>query len=169
MGQTGGELIPVPLSTGTNLNNFPKKHKPMKIFVVFFILASTAVVNAQPPADNLYNREHNLWKPVPDDIYLQERGQKIPLQKPVTSIALLENRCYVVMERKIHLLSGEAFNLVKSGPENVKQLKSVNGALWALSSNGIYNLMENKWQKIDDKEFVDVCMHLGVLHAATSE
>jgi len=134
-----------------------------------FYVNNKRAIRARFPDNNFFGPTHRLWQPVPDEIYLQELGQKIPLGKPATSIAEFNNQCYVVVEGNIHWLSNESVNPVISGPVNVKQLKSLNGTLWALSSNGIYSLEENEWQKIDDREFVDICMHLGVLHAATRE
>ena len=138
--------------------------KPSAIIVFLFLILSSSI-----HADDLFGPTNRLWNPVPDNIYLQELGQKIPLDTPATSIAAFNNQCYVVVEGSIHMLSGESIHPVMSGPVNVKRLKSMNGTLWALSENGIYSLKENDWQKIADLEFVDICMHLGVLHAATRE
>jgi hypothetical protein len=110
-----------------------------------------------------------LWNPVPDDVYLQEVSRKIPLDNPVTSIGIYENRCYAVMEGKVHLLSGDQAEPVPSGPVGVNRLKNLNGALWALSKDGIYRLKTGEWEKIDNRAFVDICLHHGVLHAATRE
>ena len=138
--------------------------KPSAIIVSLFLILSSSI-----HADDPFGPTNRLWNPVPDNIYLQELGQKIPLDKPATSIAAFNNQCYVVVEGSIHMLSGESIHPVMSAPVNVKRLKSMNGKLWALSENGIYSLKENDWQKIADLEFVDICMHLGVLHAATRE
>jgi hypothetical protein len=137
--------------------------KSSGVLVIFLLIISSST-----RAQDSFGPDHQLWNPVPDEIYLQEIGQKIPLDQPATSIALFNNQCYMVVEGSIHMLSGETVQPVLSAPVDVKRLKSLNGTLWALSSDGIYSLEENKWQKNDDREFVDVCMHLGVLHAATS-
>ena len=138
--------------------------KPSAIIVFLFLILSSSI-----HADDPFGPTNRLWNPVPDNIYLQELGEKIPLDKPATSIAVFNDQCYVVVEGSIHMLSGESIHPVMSVPVDVKRLKSMNGTLWALSENGIYSLKENDWQKIADLEFVDICMHLGVLHAATRE
>ncbi|NOX67282.1 MAG: hypothetical protein GXO85_16165, partial [Chlorobi bacterium] len=43
------------------------------------------------------------------------------------------------------------------------------GELWALTKNGLYKLDNNDWKLIDDRKFVDLTTHNGVLHAATKE
>ncbi len=118
------------------------------------------------PAEG-FCQENHLWKAVPDQVFLQETGQKIPLDKPVTSVAVINEQCYVVIGGKISLLRNDSFAPDPDTPANVKKLKSVNNELWALSTGGIYLLKEKGWQKIDDREFVDICLHLGAPYAAT--
>ena len=120
-------------------------------------------------AQDLYKPEIRLWKAVPDRVYLQEISQKIPWDKPLTSIAVNNNQCYVLAEGSIHMLSGESIQPLRSAPEQVSRLISLDGTLWALSTNGLYRLQKNEWEKADDKVFVDLCLHLGVLHAATRD
>ena len=96
--------------------------------IVLFLLIISSSTNAQ----DFFSPTNRLWNPVPDKIYLQEISQKIPLDKPVTSIAVFNNQCYVVIEGSIHLLSGETIQAVVPAPVNVKSLESLNGTLWAL-------------------------------------
>ncbi|MEA3480001.1 MAG: hypothetical protein U9R60_17600, partial [Bacteroidota bacterium] len=60
-------------------NNF----KATGIIVLFFLLISSST-----RAQDSFGPTHRLWNPVPDNIYLQEIGQKIPMDKAVSSIAL---------------------------------------------------------------------------------
>ena len=39
---------------------------------------------------------HRLWKPVADGVYLQEVGEKILTEKPITSVAVYQGKAYVV-------------------------------------------------------------------------
>ncbi len=132
------------------------------VIVLFFLIHSSSI-----PAQDFYNPTDRLWEPVPDEIYYQEFGQKVSLDKPATAIEVFNDHCYVVVEGRMHLLQNGSVHPADSGPANVKRLKSLNGTLWALSSDGIYSLKENDWLKIADLEVVDICMHLEVLHAAT--
>ena len=136
--------------------------KPSRILILLFLILFSSNLTS-----TVFGQNPPLWNPVADDIYLQEYAQKIPMDKPAASLAVLNNQCYVVVEGKIHILENESINPITSAPVNVKKLKSLDGKLWALSSDGIYCLKNEKWDKLDDKEFVDVCMHLGDLHAAT--
>jgi hypothetical protein len=127
-----------------------------------FLLSPMAAGDAGTPPGR-------LWNPVPDDVYLQEVSRKIPLDNPVTSVGIYENQCYAVMEGKVYLLSGDGVDPVAAGPARIRRLKSLSVDLWALSTEGIYRLCDGEWHKMDGREFVDVCLHLGVVHAATRE
>ena len=131
------------------------------IILVFLLIVKPGL------ADDFFGHNRHLWKAVPDKVYMQEVGQKIPLTKPATSIAVFNHQCYVSVDGKIHKLLNSSIEPMKDGPANVKKLKSVEGVLWALTTDGIFRLNEDTWGKIDDKEYVDICSHLGILHAAT--
>src|SRR5690349_17773547 len=47
---------------------------------------------------------NRLWKPVSDDVYLQEIGQKIVTEKPVTSIGLYNETVFVVTGGTLEVL-----------------------------------------------------------------
>jgi len=110
-----------------------------------------------------------LWKPATDEVYLQEVAGKIKTAQPICSVGLFNDQCIVVMNRQSHLLSGESFTLIKNGPATINRLVTINGQLWALAEDGSYTFDGKKWTKRDSRVFVDMCMHQGTLHAATSE
>lgn len=128
---------------------------------IFFVFASYTMGQTQP--------EEHYWQPVQDDVYLQEVAHKIPLDQPIIGVGVHEDECYVIINQQIHQLKDEKFVEVNNSPEKVNRLISINGNLWALCSKGIYQLEANMWKKVDEREYVDLCMHLGVLHAATRE
>jgi hypothetical protein len=138
-----------------------------KIFIctnlILFILASSIV------AGDLFQTSHRLWNPAADDVYLQEVPDKIPTTNPVLSIAQYEGTCYSLINNSIYLLKETNLHRMKAGLSGVKRLITKDGNLWALSSEGLFRLKNKKWQKVDAREFVDLCMHLGTLHGATRD
>jgi len=135
----------------------------VKILILVCIMAGSVI------AQNGSKTPPKLWKAQPDEVYLQEVARKIPSERPVQSVALFQDICQVVIGGKINRLVGEGFNPEKSSPDGVKRLISINGDLWALAADGIYRMKGDLWQKIDNQEYVDLCMHQGVLHGATRE
>lgn len=137
----------------------------MRIFsIIFFtLLVINPLVHSQSTNGN------HLWKAASDDVYLQEKAHKIPTKKPITGVGMYAEECFVIIEKQIFQLHDDQFELQRKAPGDVSRLIALDGALWALTGNGIYNYSGNNWVKIDDQVFVDLCMHHGQLHAAAQE
>jgi hypothetical protein len=128
----------------------------------FFCLLNVSVFSQQ-----LLQKTEHLWKPQPDDVWLQESVKKIATEKPVLGIGLSGRQCLALIGGKILKLDNETFAEAKGSPEGVKRLVSAGGDLWALSVSGLYRYTNNAWQQFDNREYVDMCIHNGVVHAAT--
>jgi len=135
------------------------------VILFFLLLYTSSLVFGQ----NLYDPAERFWKPVKDDIYLQEVAKKIKTEYPVQDIALFNKTCFALINGKINKLENEQFQEVASTPSKVNRLISIQGSLWALAKDGIYQFKSDQWNLIDNKEYVDICMHFKVLHAATKE
>lgn len=139
----------------------------MKQIISFclFIVFTMGLSNAQKPGDN----SSKQWDPQNDEVYMQEIGTKIPTTLPVTSVAEANGTCLVLMDEKVYRIDNSSLQPVADSPSGIKSLKSENGSIWALAANGLFNYQNNQWKNIDNRVFVDLCMHLGVLHAATTD
>lgn len=140
------------------------KNTPTFITFILFLCTSSLLFG-----QNLYNPEERLWKPAKDDIYLQEVAMKINTENPVSDISLVNGNCFALMQGKINKLDNDQFEEVSNSPEEVNRLISVQGTIWALAKDGIYQYKNDNWELIDNKEYVDVCLHLNVVHAATKD
>jgi len=112
---------------------------------------------------------HRLWKPAADEVYLQEIGQKIPTDKPVTSVAVHNNVAFVVVGGAMKIVGDGGLPDASDAPAGVKRLRSLDGDLWASGENGTHRFADGKWSRIDEKPFNDFCLHLGKVHGATRE
>jgi len=110
-----------------------------------------------------------LWKPAADEVYLQEIGQKIPTDKPVTSVAVHKEVAFVVVEGTIKIIVDGVLKNSDGAPVGVKRLRSLERALWASGENGAHRFADGKWSRVDENSFNDFCMHRGQVHAATRE
>ena len=137
-----------------------------KIAVTSFLLL---VMSGSLISQDLSKTTQKLWKPQNDDVYLQESVKKIVTEHPVTGVAVHEGRCFVLIAGKVMLLNNENLSVEKSAPEGVNRLISADRDLWALASSGIYRFRDNNWKQIDTQEFVDICVHQGIVHGATKE
>src|SRR2546425_1187930 len=119
-----------------------------------------AIPDASPP---------RLWKPVADDVYLQEIGEKITTDKAVTSVAVYSNTLYLVVGGELKLLRDAAFQDSTGAPKNVRRLRSLGGALWAAADEGAYRFAGSAWERVDPRGFTDFCLHLGQVYGATRD
>ncbi len=141
-----------------------KQSKKIRLSLILLITLWTSSL-AQPFIDT----SKQLWEPVADQVYLQESGEKIVTDKPVTSVAMHENQCYALMAGSIFRLEDGSLKTIQNAPTGVNRLLAKGGTLWALSSAGAFRFTGHHWSKIDNNNFVDMCIHLGNLYAATSE
>ena len=133
------------------------------VLVSLFLLAG--ILFAQN--DKLYNPPHRLWVPDKDEVYLQEVTQKVATTDPVQSVAFSENDIYAVINNSIYKLSGYGFVAAVGSPNNANRLISLDNKLWALTDEGLFQLLNSNWKKLLEGKVVDLCLHWGQIHAAT--
>lgn len=110
-----------------------------------------------------------LWRPVADHVYLQENGERIETEAPVTAAVVLGEALYAVSGGKIFELR-EALVAVPDAPEGVSRLVALDGALWAAAEGGAYRSTGGAdWQRVSEQSFVDFCEHLGDVYGATRD
>ena len=102
-----------------------------------------------------------------DHVYLQEMSTIIPTDQEVVSIVENGEIPLVLTGGAVYRLKGGKLERDLSAPSEVVELQREGGMVWALTKYGLYRLGARSWEKIDDKQFVDLCTHLGVVHAAT--
>lgn len=129
------------------------------LFALFFLNMTFAQNKNQP----------HLWQPQADQVYLQETSEKISTDQPVQAIAVQGEKCFVVMGQKLFALTNGKLSEEQNAPNEIRRLIPCRDELWALSSKGLFCLKGSLWAKVDDREFVDLCLHLGSIHAATKD
>jgi hypothetical protein len=110
-----------------------------------------------------------LYKPVADDVYLQEVGSSISTAQPVTAVAVLNSRAYAVIGGQVSAVSGDSLQPLAGAPSGVRRLESLGDALWAATDSGAYRYSGGAWSHIDSRPFVDFCLHLGRVYGATHD
>ena len=135
------------------------------LYMAVLIMISTAWPAAAAPA----GPERRLWKPVADEVYLQEVGQKIPTDQAITSLAVYGDALYAVIGRAMRILRDGSLQEAPAAPQGVRRLRALDGALWAATDGGVYRLGDGTWARVDEKPFVDLCNHLGKVYGATRD
>ena len=98
---------------------------------------------------------------------MQEVGEKIVTDKPVAAVAVYMDTAYVVTGGALQHLRDGALKDMNGAPAGVKRLKSLGGALWAVTEKGTYRYASDAWERVDERAFNDFCVHLGNVYAAT--
>jgi hypothetical protein len=150
------------------------KTSPMnssKVIALSLLGIGLVQVAAAPHADDPFRRgpDQRLWKAVPDEVYLQEVGRQIATGQPVTSLAWVNGVLYALTPDGLHQLERDQLRPVAGAPGQIERLVAPDGALWALTQAGLYRLTEGRWIQIDNRRFVDACLHQGAVLAATRD
>ena len=141
-----------------------RKNHP--IFILLLLYSVIAITSTT--AQRIYENDNPIWQPAEDNVFLQEVALKVKTEKPVKSIAIINEKCYALINGEIYQFDNNRFIRNDSAPKNINRLKTVGNILWAIGEDGLYRL-NNNWELVDNKKFVDLTMHLGVLHAATRD
>ncbi|MFO7824216.1 MAG: hypothetical protein R6V72_09780 [Cyclobacterium sp.] len=113
--------------------------------------------------------QQTLWEPVADKVFLQEKSEILTTPSAVTQVAILSGRSYAVLDGKLQELKADGLQPVSEGPAGISKLEVLDHSAWVMASSGFYRFAGNSWEKLSDDNFVDVCLHLGKVHAATRD
>src|ERR1035441_9080009 len=132
-------------------------------------ISHAAVPAPEIPRTPAGSQMRRLWAPVADEVYLQEVGEQVATDKPATAVALLGETAYVVVGGTLKTLRGGVLVDAEGAPGGVKRLRSLDGALWALAEKGTYRYAGKAWERVDERPFVDLCLHRGKVYGATRD
>ena len=142
------------------------------VATISFCIATAFIasdVNAAQPGVATNAEQRRLWKPVADEPYLQEIGEKIVTDKPVTSVAVYKDSVYAVVGGTLKELREGVLKDVAGAPAGITRLRSLGGAVWASAGNGTFRFASGNWERVDERPFTDVCVHLGQVYLATRD
>lgn len=134
-------------------------------FSAIVLLCSAS--GARGEVANLESRR--LWKPVADEAYLQEVGEKFATDAPVTAVAVHNGAVYVVVGGTMKSLRDGSLVEANGAPTGVKRMWSLGGAIWTAAGDGTYRFADGHWSRVDEKTFTDLCVHLGQVYGATRD
>ncbi len=115
------------------------------------------------------SQNEKFWEPVRDEVYLQEVAKKITTSEPVTSVATWNDQLFAVINQEIYRLEGDQLILQKTATGQTSRLITMDQKMWALASEGLFRYEGKSWTKVSELSVVDLCIHQGVVHAATIE
>jgi hypothetical protein len=132
-------------------------------------MALAAELRPQAALEGSISNAPHLWKPVADEVFLQEVGEQFRTDQPVTCVAVYDHTVYAVVAGVILELREGALRAAVNAPKDVRRLRAVGGALWAATAEGAFRFTGTGWEHIDTRPFNDFCLQLGQVCAATRE
>ena len=115
------------------------------------LFAQSAI--GSPPGRYTNSEMRRLWKPVADTVYLQEIGEKVATDKPVTAVAVYQDSVYAVVGGSLQRLQDGVLKDAPGAPAGVKRLRSLGGAIWAAADKGTYRFAGDTWERVDERPF----------------
>ncbi len=131
---------------------------------------------AQSPLKPEHATRH--WRPVPDDVYLQEVGRTIPTEHPVLGIEVIERNSEGHAARLLLAMDGGVYSLdLTSGAiVNIGTLESpfrrfivLDGIPWILAEQSVYTVREGRLTPFAQGRYSDACAFGGDLVIASPD
>ena len=106
-------------------------------------------------------------EPIADTVYLQEVGTKIPSDAPIISVAAAKGKVYAASANTLYTIDNDKLVAAEAPQGITKRLEAVNDTIFAITDAGLYRLDGASWKQLAPGAFVDLCVHLDKVHAAT--
>src|SRR2546427_7170460 len=104
-------------------------------FATVVVAVLAAALAATKTAQGAEPQQTRLWKPVADEVYLQEVGEKVVTQQPITCVAVESETVYAVIGGQVQILRNGSLQLDSGAPTSVGRLRTLNNDLWALAQS----------------------------------
>lgn len=102
---------------------------------------------------NVHFAEHAI----PDEVFLQEVGAKIPSSEPITSVATVDNEVWAGTGKGLSRLKNNQLETDATLQIPIQRLVTVNGSVWAITAKGLYQLADTNWKLVYGDAVNDVC------------
>ncbi|MBI4559253.1 MAG: hypothetical protein HY706_16835 [Candidatus Hydrogenedentes bacterium] len=101
------------------------------------------------------------WKPVVDEVYLQEVSDRIETEQRLLAVAVLNNTAYVGNHDGVYRVEGDKLVHAGGPRSEIRRLRVLDDALWATGPKGLWRYASGTWTKVATGPYVDVCLHVS--------
>ena len=110
-----------------------------------------------------------LWRPVPDNVFLQEIGSKVVTPEPLHAVEIFKGKLYAGSENGLFLLEDDQLRPVRAFQIPVTRLVATTKSLWAIGKPGLHRFQNGIWKEISNERITDVTEHLGTVVVAVGK
>lgn len=135
--------------------------------ILLLIVPLASCVLLQPAIAELPIPENPQWKPIVDEVYLQEVGSKIETEEPISAVAVFQDEVFVGGANGVHRIDDESLAPAGGPNTSVKRLRVLNDALWAICTDGLWRFTAGEWSQAASGDYVDVTYHAGEIVVAS--
>jgi len=101
------------------------------------------------------------WRPVRDEVYLQEVGRKVLSDDPLNAVAVFAKMAYAGSDKGLYRLNNDKLEPVSEMGEPIRRLVTARNALWVMTGQGLHRFQEGTWKTISNEPISDLTGHLG--------
>lgn len=109
------------------------------------------------------------WSPVVDRVYLQEVGEQIPTDYPLSSAAILGDEVFVGSPGGLLRVQENKLVPVEGFSDAVVRLEVLQNALWVFTPNALIRFSGGQALQIGAQRALAICEHLGEIVVATAD
>ncbi len=110
-----------------------------------------------------------VWQPVPDEVFLQEKNQKVTVRFPLTSVAVFRGSVFAGSVDGVYKLHDRELVKDSGVRDAVRRLITTKDAMWVLTSKELLRFHDSSWDRISTEPAADVCEHLGEIVVASGQ
>ncbi len=137
--------------------------KSITVGLTLCLLFGLTIVHADIPIP-----ENPGWRPVKDDVYLQESATLVETKQSLSSVAVYGGIAYVGTTEGIAEVRNDAL-LPTAGPTVATiRLRVIGATLWALTDDGLWSYDGTTWTHVSDVPVVDITEHGKKVIAVTA-
>ncbi|MBX7258502.1 MAG: hypothetical protein K1Y02_19220 [Candidatus Hydrogenedentes bacterium] len=137
-----------------------------QVLSVVYCVLLTAIV---PAFADLPIPQNPMWKPVEDEVYLQEVGSLVKSDDALRAVAVFNNTAYVGDTHGVAVVKGESLERIAGPAGAVSKLKVLAGALWATADDGLWKFDGTAFIRVTEQVPADLCEHNGKIVLATND
>lgn len=134
------------------------------------VLLTVLAFSATAARADLKIPDNPLWKPIVDEVYLQEIPTLIPTDFPLLCVAVHDDVAWVGAASGVWTVNSEdALTKVDGVDGPVTKLKSLHGVLYAAGAKGLWQREDESWSRLSDRPVADFCWHNGSVVVASKK
>ncbi|MBI2421649.1 MAG: hypothetical protein HYV27_02385 [Candidatus Hydrogenedentes bacterium] len=131
------------------------------------LAASMALFASLPAFAGFAIPEDPLWQPIVDEVYLQENATLIPTKQPIHAVASFDGRFFAGDDAGIWSVQGESLVQERGPGGPVHELRVLDGALWAITPNGLWRFADGAWSNAAKQPVSGLCFFNGTIVVAS--